>query len=29
MGKEGLKKINATYEFAIHTHGSIGQLRRR
>jgi CO/xanthine dehydrogenase Mo-binding subunit len=24
MGKEGLKKINATYEFAIHTHGSIG-----
>jgi CO/xanthine dehydrogenase Mo-binding subunit len=24
MGKEGLKKINATYEFPIHTHGSIG-----
>jgi nicotinate dehydrogenase subunit B len=24
MGKEGLKKISATYEFAIHTHGSIG-----
>ena len=24
MAKEGLKKISATYEFAIHTHGSIG-----
>src|SRR5205807_374425 len=24
MGKEDLKKISATYEFAIHTHGSIG-----
>jgi CO/xanthine dehydrogenase Mo-binding subunit len=24
MGKESLKKINAAYEFAIHTHGSIG-----
>ncbi len=24
MAKDGLKKINATYEFAIHTHGSIG-----
>ena len=24
IGKEGLKKINATYEFAIYTHGSIG-----
>ena len=24
MSKEGLKKISATYEFAIHTHGSIG-----
>jgi nicotinate dehydrogenase subunit B len=24
IGKEGLKKVGATYEFAIHTHGSIG-----
>ena len=24
MGKAGVKKISATYEFAIHTHGSIG-----
>ena len=24
MAKDGVKKINATYEFAIHTHGSIG-----
>ncbi|MGO9699766.1 MAG: molybdopterin cofactor-binding domain-containing protein [Xanthobacteraceae bacterium] len=24
MNKEGLKKLNATYDFAIHTHGSIG-----
>jgi CO/xanthine dehydrogenase Mo-binding subunit len=24
IGEEGLKKITATYEFVIHTHGSIG-----
>jgi CO/xanthine dehydrogenase Mo-binding subunit len=24
MSKEGLKRISATYDFAIHTHGSIG-----
>jgi CO/xanthine dehydrogenase Mo-binding subunit len=24
MGKAGVKKISATYEFAIHTHGSVG-----
>jgi nicotinate dehydrogenase subunit B len=24
MAKDGVKKISATYEFAIHTHGSIG-----
>jgi nicotinate dehydrogenase subunit B len=24
MAREGVKKISATYEFAIHTHGSIG-----
>jgi len=24
MGKEGLKHFSATYDFAIHTHGSIG-----
>ena len=24
MGKAGVKKISATYDFAIHTHGSIG-----
>ena len=24
MSKEGLKKLSATYEFTIHTHGSIG-----
>ncbi len=24
MAKEGVKKIGATYDFAIHTHGSIG-----
>jgi nicotinate dehydrogenase subunit B len=24
MSKEGLKKLGATYDFAIHTHGSIG-----
>ena len=24
MAKDGVKKVSATYEFAIHTHGSIG-----
>ncbi|MGA8771928.1 MAG: molybdopterin cofactor-binding domain-containing protein [Rhodomicrobium sp.] len=24
MGKAGIKKLSATYDFAIHTHGSIG-----
>jgi nicotinate dehydrogenase subunit B len=24
MGKDGLKHVSATYDFAIHTHGSIG-----
>jgi len=24
MGKDGVKKLSATYDFAIHTHGSIG-----
>src|SRR4029079_17601151 len=24
MAADGVKKINATYDFAIHTHGSIG-----
>jgi CO/xanthine dehydrogenase Mo-binding subunit len=24
MGAEGLRKLNATYDFAIHTHGSMG-----
>ena len=24
LSKEGVKKLNATYDFAIHTHGSIG-----
>ncbi len=24
LGKPGTRKLNATYDFAIHTHGSIG-----